>query len=61
MLPGFSRGWGKKRGVQKAVRDMNCSCTMCDTFKNVSKTERTKRGMYTTTLIIFVSYDSTLI
>ncbi|XP_063425617.1 uncharacterized protein LOC134709380 [Mytilus trossulus] len=41
--PRFSRGWGKKRGVQKAVRDMNCSCTMCDTFKNVSLTERTKR------------------
>ncbi|CAC5402897.1 unnamed protein product [Mytilus coruscus] len=42
--PRFGRGWGKKRDVQKAVRDMKCPCIMCDTFqKMVSDTERIKR------------------
>lgn len=59
MLPGFGRRWGKKRDTQKIVRDMSCSCTMCDPFdEGISETEMTKRGMYTTISKITVVYDS---
>ncbi|XP_052105958.1 uncharacterized protein LOC127738668 [Mytilus californianus] len=41
--PRFGRRWGKKRDT-KIVRDMSCSCTMCDPFEEgVSETEMTKR------------------